>query len=54
MALKEEYVARVAKAKLVVIPESGHLTPVDQPERFNQAVMAVVAEQGSDSSPKQP
>jgi pimeloyl-ACP methyl ester carboxylesterase len=35
MSLKEEYIAGRSNAELAVIPDSGHLTPVDQPERFN-------------------
>ena len=38
LALKEESVARMPHAELVVIPESGHLTPIDQPARFNEAL----------------
>ena len=40
MSLKQEYIARISNAELVIIPDSGHLTPVDQPERFNEALMS--------------
>jgi 3-oxoadipate enol-lactonase len=40
MSLKQEYIAKTSNAELVVIPDSGHLTPVDQPERFNEALMS--------------
>jgi len=26
-------------SKMVVIPDSGHLVPIDQPEEFNQTVL---------------
>ncbi len=32
---KREYTAKIPRAKLVVIPNSRHATPVDQPEKFN-------------------
>lgn len=31
---------RLPRARLVVIPDSGHATPLDQPARFNQRVLA--------------
>lgn len=39
VALKEAYVAKMPQAELVVIPDSRHVTPIDQPELFNQAIM---------------
>lgn len=37
---KAAYAARIPRGELVVIEDSGHGTPVDQPEAFNQAVAA--------------
>ena len=45
LTLKEGYIAKLPNAKLLVIPGSGHFTPMDEPERFNDAVMAFLAEQ---------
>ena len=39
VALKEAYIKRMPSAKLVVIEDSTHATPVDQPEKFNRAVL---------------
>lgn len=39
IADKEAYVAQIPRAKLLVIKQSRHATPLDQPERFNQAVL---------------
>ena len=39
MADKEAYVAQMPHAKLLVIEQSRHATPLDQPERFNQALV---------------
>ena len=38
LSLKEAYAKKMPNARLVVIPNSGHFTPMDEPERFNQAV----------------
>lgn len=38
VAYKEWYVASMPNAKLVVIPDSRHATPLDQPERFNRVL----------------
>ncbi|MBP7961377.1 MAG: alpha/beta fold hydrolase [Caldilineaceae bacterium] len=43
VAVKAAYVAQLPQAKLIVIPDSRHATPVDQPEAFNQAVLAFLA-----------
>lgn len=37
---KAAYVAKIPRGELVVIEDSRHGTPVDQPEAFNQAVAA--------------
>lgn len=39
VADKEAYVAQMPHAKLLVIEQSRHATPLDQPERFNQALV---------------
>ena len=43
LALKKDYTAKLPNGELVVIPRSGHFTPVDEPERFDEAVMAFLA-----------
>lgn len=35
--------ARIPHADLVVIPDAGHLHPIEQPEAFNRAVLAFLA-----------
>lgn len=40
VASKEAYTAKIPDARLIVIPNSRHATPVDQPEQFNKAVLA--------------
>jgi 3-oxoadipate enol-lactonase len=37
---KEAYVAKMKQAKLVVIPDSRHATPVESPTQFNEELMA--------------
>jgi 3-oxoadipate enol-lactonase len=39
VARKEKYVRRLHDARLVVIPESGHATPLDQPAPFNASLL---------------
>lgn len=39
VADKEAYVAQIPHARLLVIKHSRHATPLDQPERFNQALL---------------
>jgi pimeloyl-ACP methyl ester carboxylesterase len=39
LTLKEAYAKKMPNARLVVIANSGHATPMDEPERFNAAVM---------------
>jgi len=46
LALKRDYVEKMPDARLVVIPNSGHATPMDEPERFNAAVMDFLPRQG--------
>jgi len=47
VALKEAYVAKMPRAKLVIVHDSRHATPVDQPEQFNQALTAFLSEHAS-------
>ncbi len=39
VTVKEEYTKLIPGAKLVVIPDSRHATPVEQPQKFNEVVM---------------
>jgi pimeloyl-ACP methyl ester carboxylesterase len=39
VALKENYVKLLPDARLVVIADSRHATPLDQPEHFNQTLL---------------
>lgn len=41
---KREYVAEMPNAHLLVIENSRHATPMDQPERFNNALLAFLGE----------
>jgi 3-oxoadipate enol-lactonase len=41
--LKERYVALMPQARLVVIDDSRHATPLDQPEVFNQTLLQFLA-----------
>jgi 3-oxoadipate enol-lactonase len=45
IALKEAYVASLPQAELAVVEDSRHATPVEQPERFNQVLMAFLSNQ---------
>jgi pimeloyl-ACP methyl ester carboxylesterase len=36
--MSREMNAKIAGSKLVVLPDSGHMTFVDQPDRFIQAI----------------
>ncbi|MGO9532548.1 MAG: alpha/beta fold hydrolase, partial [Syntrophobacteraceae bacterium] len=39
VSYKEFYVSRMPDAKLAIISNSRHTTPLDQPERFNEIVV---------------
>jgi pimeloyl-ACP methyl ester carboxylesterase len=39
VAEKEAYTAQIPNARLLVVEDSRHATPVDQPEVFNTAVL---------------
>ena len=42
--LKEEYVAQIPGATLVVIPASHHALPMERPQAFNEALQTFLAE----------
>lgn len=42
VAYKQSYVEQLSNAELVVIEDSGHATPLDQPEQLNQLLSAFV------------
>jgi 3-oxoadipate enol-lactonase len=46
LAFKETYTRKLAHAELIVIPNSGHLTPMDNPEPFNRALLAFLQRPG--------
>ena len=46
LSLKESYTKKMPDARLVVIPNSGHFTPMDEPERFNDEVISFLSEYG--------
>lgn len=45
VAAKRAYAARIPGARVVVIPDSRHVTPMDQPEAFNRHLLAFLGEQ---------
>lgn len=45
VALKQAYTKLIPNAQLVVIPDSRHATPVEQPEKFNNVLMEFLAKQ---------
>ncbi|MGH8355585.1 MAG: alpha/beta fold hydrolase [Pseudomonas sp.] len=44
VAIKEAYVKELPNARLVVVADSRHATPLDQPERFNSILLNFVDE----------
>ncbi|WP_439859178.1 alpha/beta fold hydrolase [Pseudomonas sp. MBLB4136] len=44
VAQKEAYVKELPDARLLVIENSRHATPLDQPQRFNSSLLAFLAE----------
>lgn len=44
VAQKEAYVKEMPNARLLVIEDSRHATPLDQPQRFNSSLLAFLAE----------
>ena len=45
VAAKRAYAARIPGAEVVEIANSRHMTPIDQPSAFNQAVLEFLARQ---------
>ena len=45
VAVKEAYAKRLPNARLAVIPDARHATPVEVPDRFNQVVLDFLAQQ---------
>jgi pimeloyl-ACP methyl ester carboxylesterase len=45
VATKRAYAARIPDARVAVVSDSRHGTPVDQPERFNETVLSFLSEQ---------
>lgn len=43
LAARERLARGIPGARLVVVPESGHATPIDQPEIFNRTVLDFIA-----------
>jgi pimeloyl-ACP methyl ester carboxylesterase len=50
VSAKEAYVAKIPDARLVVVENSRHATPIDQAERFNAAVLAFLREASGHAS----
>ena len=46
VALKEAYVAKIPDARLTVIPNAHHATPMERPEAFNAVLGEFLAQQG--------
>jgi len=46
VSLKQAYVRHIANARLVVIEDSRHATPLDQPEDFNRTLLEFIASSG--------
>ena len=45
LAYKKTYTRKLPNAELMVIPDSGHLTPLDHSEQFNRTLMAFLQRQ---------
>jgi pimeloyl-ACP methyl ester carboxylesterase len=43
VSAKQAFVSKMPQVELVVIPDSRHATPVDSPEKFNEAVMSFLS-----------
>lgn len=46
LSLKQAHVQKLPSAALAVIPGSMHLTPLDQPRKFNEVLMAFLRAEG--------
>ena len=49
-AAKEAYAQEIPNARAAVIPDSGHATPVDQPDAFNEVVLNFLSSIATDDS----
>jgi len=47
MVCKQELARGIPNARLVVIPDSGHATPIDQPDKFNEVLLEFLDEHSS-------
>lgn len=47
MAVKKEMHRGLPQAELVIVPDSGHATPIDQPEKFNEILLGFLQSQAS-------
>ncbi len=45
MLCKQELARGIPNARLVIIPDSGHATPIDQHERFNEVLLEFLSHQ---------
>ena len=54
VANKQAYVDEMVNARLVVIEDSRHATPMDQPEAFNQQLLQFLTELDGTSQPVNP
>jgi 3-oxoadipate enol-lactonase len=56
VAQKEAYVREMPNARLLVIEDSRHATPMDQPEQFNNSLLSFLAEveQATSTTHKEP
>jgi pimeloyl-ACP methyl ester carboxylesterase len=46
LARKQEYVSLMQNAELIEIADSGHATPIDQPAKFNEALLSFFSRVG--------
>ena len=46
VSFKEAYAAKLPHAELAIISDSRHLSPIDRPEEFNEALLAFLSKQG--------
>lgn len=53
VAAKAAFTARLPRAELVVVADSRHATPIDQPQTFNRIVSGFLARVSADTPPDQ-
>jgi 3-oxoadipate enol-lactonase len=54
VSFKQAYVARMPRTEIVVIPDSRHMTPLDQPAAFNAALGAFLRRDAAAARPADP